>query len=179
MSNEYIDNLKNTIREYILEDSTIKDEIYNENVDFIFAIEHPLGNDNAGNPIGKPFAIVKPKGKNYLNIKSSIIYGQDFATKLENSEQSVRNLFKKNLKSIFLNYNLLFGFNLQKNLYTIVERVYLDENRSFISKNEFYQYLRKVLNAHILSTYLLDDFSACTPNPDDSTAGDENGSLYM
>lgn len=98
---------------------------------------------------------------------------------MENSEQSVRNLFKRNLKSIFLNYNLLFGFNLQKNLYTIVERIYLEKNGLFISKNDFYQYLRKVLNAHILNTHLLDTFSAGTPNPDDSTAGDENGSLYM
>lgn len=179
MSNEYIDNLKNTIREYLLEDCTIKDEIYNENVDFIFVIEYPIGNDNIGNPIGKPFAILKLKGKGYININSSIIYGQKFGTKLENSEQSVRNLFKRNLNSIFLNHNLLFRFNLQKNRYTIVERIYLDKNGFTISKNDFYQYLRKVLNAHILSTYLLDGFSAGTPNADDSTTGDENGSLYM
>ncbi len=83
------------------------------------------------------------------------------------------------MKSIFLNYNLLFGFNRQKNLYTIVERIHLDENGSLIPKNDFYQYLRKVLNANILSTYLLDEFLTAIPNSDGSTAGTENGSLYM
>ncbi len=179
MSIEYIDNLKNTIREYLLEGCIIKDEIYNENVDFIFVIEYPMGNDNVGNPIGKPFAILKPKGKSYININSSIIYGQEFGTKLENSEKSVRNLFRRNLNSIFLKNNLLFRFNLQKNQYTIVERIYLDRNELNISKNDFFQYLRKILNAHILSTYLLDDFSAGTLKSDDSTASNENGSLYV
>ena len=71
MNNEKLYKLKNIISEYLSEDAEIKGEINNDNVEIGYIFEHPTGIDPSGNPVGRPFTIVKPKDKNFININNS------------------------------------------------------------------------------------------------------------
>ncbi|KKL98051.1 hypothetical protein LCGC14_1828310, partial [marine sediment metagenome] len=86
-------------------------------------------------------------------IKMAEQHTEAFNTMAEGSKQR----FFKDLVKVFLLHQVFFNFDLNNNRYNVSDVIFLDKNK-FVSKNVFFNSIRKVFGCSEYSIFELQDF---------------------
>lgn len=148
--------LKQVIRNY-LSNAELKETLHDPKLDLGFRFVFPKGTNPQGKPIGRPFTVIKVKNKNILEITSPVPLSPEHIKKLGSTEKQAKNKFVRNLVKQFVLKEVFFQFDLSHNRYAVIDNIFLDKNR-VISRNTFYNSVRKVLGCVIYSILELQDF---------------------
>ncbi len=148
--------LKSIIREYLSE-TELKETLHDPKLDLGFRFIFPKGKNPQGKPIGRPFTVIKSKKKNILEISSPVVISEEHIKILNSTDKRAKDKFFRKLTKTFLLKEVFFNFNLQNNRYVIIDNIFLNKNK-VISKNTFYNSLRKVFGCTIFSILELQDF---------------------
>lgn len=141
--------IKGLIREYLLDEGILRENIKDPRLEFGFKFEYPPGKNPLGRPIGKPFTVVNPKNKDRLEILINIGIAPETIKLFEPRKIELFN----ELKKLFLSMHVLYNIDVNNNRFSIIDIVYLDNNK-FISKNSFYRSVR-VLHDTIIHSFII------------------------
>ena len=145
--------IKVLIREYLLDEGLLRENIKDPRLEFGFKFEFPPGKDPSGRPIGKPFTVAKLKKKDRLDI--SINIGID--PKTVKMLQSKKNELFNELKKLFLSMHVMFNIDVNNYRFNLIDVIYLD-NDKLISKNTFYKSVRILHDAAIHSFIIIGEY---------------------
>ena len=148
--------LKQVILNY-LSNAELKETLHDPKLELGFSFIFPKGTTPQGRPIGRPFTVVKAKNKNILEITSPVPLAPEHIKKLESIEKQAKDKFVRKLIKQFVLKEVFFTFDLSHNRYAVIDNIFLDKNR-VISRNTFYNSVRKVLGCVIYSILELQDF---------------------
>ena len=141
--------IKALIREYLLDEGFLRENIKDPRLEFGFKFEFPQRKDPSGRPIGKPFTVIKPKKKDRLEISINI----GIAPETVKIFQSRKTELFNDLKKLFLSMHVLYNIDVNNNRFNLVDVIYLDNNK-LISKNAFYKSVR-VLHDTVIHSFII------------------------
>lgn len=148
--------LKSLIEEY-LSDAELKETIHDPKLDLGFRFVFPKGKTPQGRSIGRPFTVIKAKDKNVLEISSQITISAEHIEKFKAMEKGSKEKFFKNLIKIFLLKEVFYSVDFNHNRYMVVDNIFLSSGE-VISKNTFFNSIRKVFGCVMYSITELQDF---------------------
>ena len=148
--------LKRLIEEY-LSDAELKETIHDPKLELGFRFMFPSGKDPRGRSIGRPFTVIKAKVKNVLEISSQITISSEHIEKFRAMEKGSKEKFFKNLTKIFLLKEVFYNIDFNHNRYMIIDNIFLSPEE-VISKNTFFNSIRKVFGCVMYSIAELQDF---------------------
>ncbi|TFG00897.1 MAG: DUF2299 domain-containing protein [Promethearchaeota archaeon] len=168
-------DIKDTIRNYLLDEEILRKRIKSENVEFGFQFVFPPGEHKRVQSMN----VFQPKNKDLLIISIGTQVSPPHIEALE--QQGLQMAFFKELRKTLHLKNMFFFLDPQKYRYEISEQVFLDDEH--LSKNDFYRLVRNVFNIQAYSNLLLIDFCSGSLQPEDvDDSGDfdskSNFSLY-
>lgn len=144
--------LKFLIRKYLDVDCYIVKEIENDNIDFGFNVKYPNIYNNEGEHIGNLLSILKPKGKNFLQINNRIHLHKKGLDLFNNLNDLSKKMLKKELFTFLINQNVLFSLDIENNDIAHFDNVYFTDS-NFPNINDFYHSIIKIINTQM---YLLE-----------------------
>ncbi len=150
--------LRDMIKEY-LSDAELKETLHDPKLELGFRFMFPPGKNPQGRPIGRPFTVVKVKNKNVLELSSLINISPDHTEKLDAMEKGSKEKFFKTLIKTFFLKEVFFNIDQSHNRYMIIDNIFLSSGE-IITKNTFYNSIRKVLGCVLYSIAELQDFCA-------------------
>ncbi|TFG25336.1 MAG: DUF2299 domain-containing protein [Promethearchaeota archaeon] len=145
--------IKTVIREYLLDEGILRENIKDPRLEFGFKFEFPPGKDPSGRPIGKPFTVAKLKKKDRLDISINIGIDPKTVKMLESRKTELFN----DLKKLFLSMHVMYSIDVNNNRYNLIDIIYLDNN-NLISKNTFYKSVRILHDAAIHSFIIIGEY---------------------
>ena len=148
--------VENVIREYLLEETTIK-KISEAKLDFGIQFKFPHGSDTSGRPIGQNMAVFKPQGKELLIISLGTQVSEPHQKALDSLEEEKKMRFFVDLRKLFLIKNLMFRIDIQNVRYEISEPIFLSPKK-VPSKNTFFKNVRKVFSCAAYCQILLNEY---------------------
>jgi len=169
MSNEK-SNVKDLIREYLLDEGILREKIKNPKLEFGFLISFPPGLNN-----GHKLNVFMPKNKDFIIISLGTQINQNHVNAL-NSLGEKKTIFFLNLRKIFLSKDVFFRIDVQNNRYEISDQIFLKKN-NFISKNSLFKGIRRVFNVAMYANTILQEYCMGKVSQDDLDSG-SNFSLY-
>jgi hypothetical protein len=158
-------NVKEHIRNYLLDEEILRKRIKSENVEFGFQFVFPPGEHKRVQSMN----VFQPENKDLIIISIGTQISPHHVDALES--QGTQMQFFKELRKVLHLKNLFFFLDSKNYRYEISEQVFFDE--SIISKNEFFRIVRNVFNIQAYSNLLLLDFCSGDIEPDD--VGDAGG----
>jgi len=150
-------SMKQSIQELILVESSINQEIKDDNIDFGFQIQFPRDPN-----IAKPYILVKPKNSNSLEIRCQVNLPD-----LEKLEQDKKIRFFNSIKRAFLLKGVLYSTDIPNNRYIVIEKLYLDKEPTL---NSFYEKLRKLLDCITFSIVVAQELSSNGASPTNASS---------
>ncbi|MHA1294427.1 MAG: DUF2299 family protein [Promethearchaeota archaeon] len=151
--------LKNLIREYLLEEDLFFDNIYGSKIAFGYIFIFPPGNLPNGEKVGKKMAVIKPKNKNYIIIEIGIQLPESLANALNILEENKSNQFYLDLKKAFLLKDVYYRIDKKNHRYALSEQIFYD-NIKLISKDKFFNRIKKIFNTFLYSTIIIQEYCA-------------------
>jgi hypothetical protein len=153
--------LEKIIHKYIKEiGGKIEEKQENPNAEFIFRFKYP-------NPkIGRNFFIVKPIGKNYIEIFSRTLLSPEHKKKFENLSEKQKLRLSENIHQITLRNILTINIQFKENqIFNIIEKIYLSNNEE-IDINLFYRTIRRIFSCVMECVLMIQDFFSSTYESD-------------
>lgn len=149
-------DLKGLIKEYLIE-TDLKETLHDSKLELGFRFVFPKGLNPQGKPVGRPFTIVKAANREVLEISSPIKISQEHIDAFNSMEKGTKERFFKNLsKTLFLK-EVFFNIDTDNNRFAIIDNIFLRQGE-VVSKNEFFNSVRKVLGCVLFSILELQDF---------------------
>lgn len=177
--------IKNSIREYLIEEGLLREKIQDpqSRLEFGFQFSFPPGNDpTTGHPIGQIMAVFKPKNKDLIIISIGTQISPPHVNALDSLGEERKMQFFIELRKFFLIKDVFFQIDIQNYRYEISDQIFINKS-SALSKNSFFKSIRRVFNAAAYSNMLLNDFCEGKVKPEDFTkekgfTAGSNFSLY-
>lgn len=145
------------IRSYLMdEDFSIKKIKKQDKLEFGFQFRFPPIVDPSGRPVGKNIAVFKPKAKDALYIELGTQISEPHIKAL-NAKEQVKIKFFMELRKFFFFKNMFFNIDMKNNRYKISDQIFIDKNGE-ISKDRFFQTVRKVFNVAAYSNIILMEY---------------------
>lgn len=171
--------IKILIREYLLDEGLLRENIKNPKIDFGFRFEFPKGKTPDGKPVGRSFSVVKPKKKNFIEISSGTRIDKIHMNALDSLKDKKKEQFFADLRKLFLHRDVFFHIDFKNLRYVVIETIFLTKNGG-ISKDFFYRIIRKVFTSVLLSVTLLREYISGKIKPEDFSYTKRPGdSLYL
>ena len=145
--------IKTLIREYLLDEGILRENIKDPRLEFGFKFEYPPGKNPLGKPIGNPFTVVSLKKKNRLDISINVGIDPKTAKMLESRKTELFN----DLKKLFLSMHVMFNIDVNNYRFNLIDVIYLNNNK-LISKNTFYKSVRLLHDAAIHSFIIIGEY---------------------
>jgi len=146
-------NIKVLVREYLLDEDLMRGQIKDPKLDFGYKFVFPGGVDLQGRQRGRDFTVIKPKSKDYIEIRSGTIIAPKHVSKLKDKKKH----FFAALNKYLLSKNFFFQLDVKNNRYAIIDNIFLKKDGT-VSKNSFYKTVRKIFTSTIYSIVLLKEF---------------------
>ncbi len=167
------------IREYLLDEGHLRENIKDPRFDFGFRFEFPIGKTPDGKSTGRTFLVIKPKKKEFIEISSSTKISPVHVKALNSLKDVKKKQFFTDIRKLFFLQNVFFQIDLKNYRYVVIDRIYLEKDGT-VSKDFFYRIIRKVFNCVVYSITLLLEYISGKIKPEDfSTIKSPNSSLYM
>jgi len=167
------------IREYLLNEGYLRENIKNPRIDFGFRFEFPKGKTPDGKSLGRSFSVVKPKKKNFIEISSGTRIDKIHVNALNSLKDKKKEQFFADLRKLFLHRDVFFHIDLKDHRYVVIDTIYLAKNGG-IPKDFFYRIIRKLFTSVILSVILLNEYISGKVKPEDFSYTKSPGdSLYL
>ncbi|MGV9204023.1 MAG: DUF2299 family protein [Promethearchaeia archaeon] len=158
--------IRNLIRNYLMdEDFAIKKIKKQKKLDFGFQFKFPPITDPSGRPVGKNIAVFKPKTKEAIYIELGTQISKPHVKALNSTDDAKMNFFME-LRKFFFFKNMFFNIDMENNRYKISDQIFIDKHGE-ISKDRFFQTIRKVFNVAAYSNILLMEY--CSGEPGEMT----------
>lgn len=159
---------KHMIREYLIEEGLLRKNLPdNKNkLEFGFQFIFPPS------PIGQNMIVLKPKDKNLIVISNQIQISPQHVEILNSLKENKKVQFFMDLRRMFLVKDVFFRIDVQNYRYEISDQIFLDKT-GIISKNSFFQSIRKVFACAALSNMILNDYCLMKMKPEDFSKSKE------
>jgi len=145
--------IKVLIREYLLDEDVMRGQIKDPKLDFGYKFVFPGGADPQGRKRGRDFTVMKPKTKDFIEIRSGTIISPEHVAKLKDKKKH----FFGALHKYLLSKSFFFQLDAKNNMYAIIDTIFLEKDGT-VSKNSFYKTVRKIFTSTIYSIVLLKEF---------------------
>lgn len=165
--------IENLIKDYLLEEGLLQEKIPNNNskLDFGFFFSFPPG------PTGQRLSVLKLKEKNLLIISINIQISKKHINILNSLKNQKKNQFFYELRKFFLIKEVNFKIDINNFRYEISDHIFFHENE-VISKNLFYNIIRKIYYCFFYSNIILSEFCSGKEIPSRKDNSQFNFSLY-
>ncbi|MBD3213288.1 MAG: DUF2299 domain-containing protein [Candidatus Lokiarchaeota archaeon] len=148
-------HLEEIIRDYLLDEGILRKRIDNENLEFGYQFEFPPFTEG-GNKRGQNMVVYQPKKKDLIIISIATQISPPHVEALESVDGRKIRFFVE-LKKLLLLRNLFFRLDIDNYRYEISDQMFITDDEP-ISKNHFFQTVRKVFNIQAYSNLLLMEF---------------------
>ena len=145
--------IKILIWEYLMDEGLMRGNVKDPKLDFGFNFIFPGGVDPKGRQIGRGFTIIKPKNKDFIEIRCGTTISPEHIKKLGDKKKH----FFAQLQKYLLSKSFFFQLDVKNNRYGIIDNIFLKKDGT-ISKNRFYKTIRKIFTSTIYSIVLLKEF---------------------
>ncbi|MFW9829272.1 MAG: DUF2299 family protein [Candidatus Thorarchaeota archaeon] len=174
--------IKQLIQDYLLEEGLLRGKISDPKIDFGFQFIFPPGKDPLGRPIGRNMVVIQPKQKKVIIVSIAIQISEPHIKALNSLENHKKFNFFMDLRKSFLLKEVFYRIDLKNYRYEITDQIFLDKDE-FLSKNSFFNAIRKVFNSGALSNIILGEYCAGKIKPEDflkskEFTSDSDFSLY-
>jgi len=156
MTEKDLKSIEDLIREFLLEETTIK-KIPDKKLEFGFQFLFPPGTDPSGRPVGQNMAVIKPKDKDLVIITLGTQISPPHVEALDSLKDDGKQRFFLDLRKILLIKNLMFRIDVQNHRYEISEQYFVSKKK-FLTKNAFYKLVRKVFSCAAYCHILLNEY---------------------
>lgn len=148
-------NLEDIIRDYLLDEGILRKRINNENLEFGFQFEFPPFREGSRKK-GQNMVVFKPENKDIIIISIATQISPPHVKALEKGKDRKMRFFVE-LKKLLLLRNLFFRLDVNNYRYEMSDQIFISKEES-ISKNKFFDKIRKVFNIQAYSNLLLMEF---------------------
>ncbi|MFX0140646.1 MAG: DUF2299 family protein [Candidatus Hodarchaeota archaeon] len=174
--------IKQLIQDYLLDEGLLQGKISDPKLDFGLQFIFPPGKDPLGRQIGRNMIVIQPKNKNLLTISIAVKISKPHIKALETLEIEKKMNYFMDLRKSFLLKDVFYRIDMKNYRYEIVDQIFLNDDR-FISKNSFFNSVRKVFNCAAYSDLILGEYCAGKIKPEDfikskEFTSDSDFSLY-
>jgi len=167
------------IREYLLNEGHLRENLKDPKLDFGFRFEFPKGKTSDGKPTGRSFVVVRPKKTDFIEISSSTKISPEHIKALDSLKDMKKEQFFSDIRKLFFLQNVFFQIDFKNYRYAVIDRIYLTRNGT-VSKDFFYRIIRKLFNCVVYSIILLHEYTSGKVKPEDfSTLKSPDSSLYL
>jgi hypothetical protein len=169
--------IKELIQEYLSQEGLLKENLTDPKLEFGFKFVFPPV------PMGKIMFVIKPKNKNIIIITIGTQISEPHVNALNALENSKKLQFFLDLRKFFLLKDVYFRIDLEENRYEISEQMFV-EKEGTITKNNFYNSVRKVFNCDAYSNIILEEYCSGKVKPEsfiktkELSSGSSEFSLY-
>jgi hypothetical protein len=164
--------IQNLIREYLLDEEALRKNIKDPKLQFGFQFIFPPGKDPTGRSIGKMMVVFQPKGKDLIIISLGTQISKPHVDALNSLKDEKKMSFFIDLRKSFLLKDVYFRIDIQNFRYEISDQLFLKSDGT-LSKNSFYNAVRKVFNTSAYSNMILGDYCSGKIKPEDFTKSKE------
>ena len=170
-------NIKVLIQEYLTQEGLLKENLVDPKIEFGFKFVFPPV------PMGKIMFVIKPKNKNIIIITIGTQISEPHVNALNALENSKKLQFFLDLRKFFLLKDVYFRIDLEEYRYEISEQMFV-EKEGTITKNNFYNSVRKVFNCDAYSNIILEEYCSGKVKPEsfiktkELSSGSSEFSLY-
>ena len=158
--------IRNLIQEYLLDEGILREKIKDQKIDFGFQFAFPPGK------ISKIMFVIKPKNKDLIIITIGTQISDPHINALNSLNNNKKMQFFIELRKFFLLKDVYFRISIDKYRYEISDQVFLKKDGS-ISKNMFFNSIRKVFNSAAYSNIILEEYCSEKIKPEDFTKAKE------
>lgn len=153
---------KHIIREYLIEEGLLRKNLPDtqNKLEFGFQFIFPPS------PIGQKMIVLKPIDRNLIVISNQIQISQQHIDILNSLKDNKKVRFFMDLRRMFLVKDAFFRIDVQNYRYEISDQIFLDKTGN-ISKNSFFESIRKVFTCAALSNMILNDYCLMKMKPED------------
>jgi len=169
--------IKELIQEYLSQEGLLKENLTDPKLEFGFKFVFPPV------PMGKIMFVIKPKNKNIIIITIGTQISEPHVNALNALENSKKLQFFLDLRKFFLLKDVYFRIDLEEYRYEISEQMFV-EKEGTITKNNFYNSVRKVFNCDAYSNIILEEYCSGKVKPEsfiktkELSSGSSEFSLY-
>ncbi len=170
-------NIKELIQEYLSQEGLLKENLIDPKIEFGFKFVFPPV------PMGKIMFVIKPKNKNIIIITIGTQISEPHVNALNALENNKKLQFFLDLRKFFLLKDVYFRIDLEEYRYEISDQMFV-EKEGTITKNNFYNSVRKVFNCDAYSNIILEEYCLGKIKPEsfiktgEISSGSSGFSLY-
>ena len=157
-------NLETLIREYLLDEGLLRKRIEDENLEFGYQFVFPPVKEGSGQKV-QNLVVYQPKKKDLIIISIGTQISKPHIEALEEGKERKIRFFVE-LKKLLLFKDLYFRFDINNYRYEISDQIFFSKDK-LLSKNEFFDSVRKVFNIQAYSNLLLLEFCSGKINQED------------
>ena len=143
--------IEHLIREYLLDEGILREKVKDPKIEFGFQFIFPPG------PMNKIMFVIKPKNKDLIIITIGTQISDPHINALNSLSNNKKMQFFMELRKFFLLKDVYFRISIDKYRYEISDQVFLKKDGS-ISKNVFFNSIRKVFNSAAYSNIILEEY---------------------
>jgi len=158
--------IEHLIREYLLDEGILREKVKDPKIEFGFQFVFPQGK------ISKIMFVIKPKNKDLIIITIGTQISDPHINALNSLNNNKKMQFFMELRKFFLLKDVYFRISIDQYRYEISDQVFLKKDGS-ISKNVFYNSIRKVFNSAAYSNIILEEYCLEKIKPEDFTKAKE------
>lgn len=166
--------IKELIQEYLSQEGLLKENLIDPKIEFGCKFIFPPV------PMGKIMFVVKPKNKDIVVITIGTQISEPHVNALNALENNKKMQFFLDLRKFFLLKDVYFRIDIAEYRYEISDQIFL-EKEGIITKNNFYNSVRKVFNCDAYSNIILEEYCSGKIKPESfikSSIGSSEFSLY-
>ncbi|TFG19987.1 MAG: DUF2299 domain-containing protein [Promethearchaeota archaeon] len=158
--------IEHLIKEYLLDEGILREKVKDPKIEFGFRFEFPPG------PMNKIMFVIKPKHKDLIIITIGTQISDPHINALNSLDNNKKMQFFLELRKLFLMKDVYFRISIDQYRYEISDQVFL-KNDGSISKNGFFNSIRKVFNSAAYSNIILEEYCSEKIKPEDFTKAKE------
>ena len=150
--------LKVSIREYLLDEGFLREQIRDPKLELGYRFQFPHGKDGLGKDVGRNFTVVKEKNKDSIKISHGFHFSPDVSKAFDSLDINNKNKFMANLTSIIFIKELTFSleFSADKKVIVIHDGIFLGGKKQ-ISKNLFYRTIKRIYGTTMYCIALINE----------------------
>lgn len=158
--------IEHLIKEYLLDEGILREKVKDPKIEFGFQFIFPPG------PMNKIMFVIKPKNKDLIIITIGTQISDPHINALNSLNNNKKMQFFMELRKFFLLKDVYFRISIDQYRYEISDQVFLKKDGS-ISKNVFFNSIRKVFNSAAYSNIILEEYCSGKIKPEDFTKAKE------
>ncbi|MFX1567865.1 MAG: DUF2299 family protein [Promethearchaeota archaeon] len=158
--------IKQLIQDYLLDEGLLRGKISDPKLDFGFQFIFPPGKDPLGRPVGRNMVVFLPKNKNLIIVSLGVQISEPHVNALNSLENVKQMNFFMDLRKSFLLKDVFYRIDIKNHRFEIIDQRFLNKNE-LISKNSFFNMIRKVFNCAVYSNIILGEYCAGKIRPED------------